>query len=764
MKIIELNIVEFGCIKDKKLSLSEGLNVISGDNESGKSTVMLFIKFMLYGLPRKTSRSSDRERALSWDNHRAAGTMLVENKGKRYLIERRTAMGARLSEACKLTDLDTGEVIEGVAGEVLLEVPAEVFESSCFMPQMRTADISRAQASGAIENMLVSADESIDVTRILEKIDKVRKEYRLNRGEGGLLYDTEQKLSALRIKHREAVDKHLAYNDMNARLLRTEKNIEKTTASYAASKHMLDDINNAQLIRRFDELGARKKTLSETEHSLADLEASVSFDGFIADESHVAALTEARATLAAAHAKAQKRAEELSTLPKISSADSSLADMGENIEQRGGKNAVTADIRAYDKKRRTLKTAGTVMLALCAVCGVAASVLFLAVSRLIPAIAVGAAALLLLAVGMITMVNSSKLKRNRDAACGQYGVGFAEIDAYLDGCLSALARRRSASSEAVAARVRLDSAEEDRSAARDKLCALAGKTVAVTDKSVDGLLALSLSESERLGDFCRKRAQLRGEIYALGTLVSNFEKELSAYDEQALRESVRINVSELTQQEVERARTKERFDRERLELLQTEARNLRESLAALRAGLSADPVEIADTVCELEQRLVADTEYYDALMLAKEHIERASEVMSGSVTPEIGRRASEMMSLVSDGAHSAVQTTKSFDISVEQDGFLVSAELLSGGTRDAAYICLRIALMQRLFGASMPPLIMDESLCQLDDDRARNVLSLLSKLSDTTQCILFTCHTREASMCKELGIGDARYFSFAKEK
>ena len=62
MRILKLNIIEFGCIKDREIILDEGLNVISGDNASGKSTVMLFIKYMFYGLARRSSKNTERER------------------------------------------------------------------------------------------------------------------------------------------------------------------------------------------------------------------------------------------------------------------------------------------------------------------------------------------------------------------------------------------------------------------------------------------------------------------------------------------------------------------------------------------------------------------------------------------------------------------------------------------------------------------------------------------------------------------------------
>ena len=52
MKIKSINIASFGGVKDLKLELEGGLNVIYGDNEKGKTTVMSFIKMMLYGSER----------------------------------------------------------------------------------------------------------------------------------------------------------------------------------------------------------------------------------------------------------------------------------------------------------------------------------------------------------------------------------------------------------------------------------------------------------------------------------------------------------------------------------------------------------------------------------------------------------------------------------------------------------------------------------------------------------------------------------------
>ena len=54
MKLIKLEIIEFGALHDYTLEFNDGLNIIEGQNESGKSTIMAFIRFMLYGFAGKS--------------------------------------------------------------------------------------------------------------------------------------------------------------------------------------------------------------------------------------------------------------------------------------------------------------------------------------------------------------------------------------------------------------------------------------------------------------------------------------------------------------------------------------------------------------------------------------------------------------------------------------------------------------------------------------------------------------------------------------
>ena len=66
MTFESIYIKSFGKLNGKKIVFSDGVNIIEGANESGKSTIGAFIQFIFYGLPSKTS---EKLRYISWIPH-----------------------------------------------------------------------------------------------------------------------------------------------------------------------------------------------------------------------------------------------------------------------------------------------------------------------------------------------------------------------------------------------------------------------------------------------------------------------------------------------------------------------------------------------------------------------------------------------------------------------------------------------------------------------------------------------------------------------
>lgn len=86
MRITTLDIYGFGKLRDRQITLSEGINVIEGFNEAGKSTLMAFIRSIFFGFE---SRRNPHLRYEPIQGGRFGGAIEIEDdEGEKYRIER----------------------------------------------------------------------------------------------------------------------------------------------------------------------------------------------------------------------------------------------------------------------------------------------------------------------------------------------------------------------------------------------------------------------------------------------------------------------------------------------------------------------------------------------------------------------------------------------------------------------------------------------------------------------------------------------------
>ena len=71
MIINRLILKNFGKFQGKEIELKEGINILFGENESGKSTIHVFFQSMLFGMKRgrgKASKTDIYSRYMPWEN------------------------------------------------------------------------------------------------------------------------------------------------------------------------------------------------------------------------------------------------------------------------------------------------------------------------------------------------------------------------------------------------------------------------------------------------------------------------------------------------------------------------------------------------------------------------------------------------------------------------------------------------------------------------------------------------------------------------
>ena len=112
MKIQKLILSDFGKFHKEEMKLSPGLNIITGGNESGKTTLRRFIRSMFFGLERDRgirARQDDYTRYKPWEHGRFQGSMEIEIEGKEYRLFRNFLTAEK---QVTLTELATGREID----------------------------------------------------------------------------------------------------------------------------------------------------------------------------------------------------------------------------------------------------------------------------------------------------------------------------------------------------------------------------------------------------------------------------------------------------------------------------------------------------------------------------------------------------------------------------------------------------------------------------------------------------------------------------
>ena len=91
MKLLSLHIEGFGKFHDLDLTFKDGINVVYGKNEAGKSTLHTFIKGMLFGIERQRGRASKNDvysKYEPWKGAAYEGFLRLESEGQVYRIQR----------------------------------------------------------------------------------------------------------------------------------------------------------------------------------------------------------------------------------------------------------------------------------------------------------------------------------------------------------------------------------------------------------------------------------------------------------------------------------------------------------------------------------------------------------------------------------------------------------------------------------------------------------------------------------------------------
>jgi len=761
MIIKKINIVSFGTLRDFSAELSDGINIISGANESGKSTILSFIRFIFYGLPSRRSEEGvlEHDRALSWQDGVAEGSIEIECDKGFFRIERRGIRADNrdgYSEKCQIIDLSMGSaVLKGeVPGQYFFGVPSGVYDSTSSVKQQALSSLSGGEIGSSIENILFSADEAIYTERALTRLNTARRQFRLQRGNGGKIAEltaVRDNLSRRLIEAEEASKNVLA---LKSTVERARKLTAELRAKLTVAEDRLRAFETIQTLKRFDMLHAGEAKVAALTEEREKLLSEFGHEGKLPDRAYVSELDSLSRRLATAESEAAKSAGELAGLRGEQTGDTNLAARADDIEHTGGPEAV-AD--KYKKLRSSVgaRLAWGIILVILgiALMGGSLAVYFM---KLIPAIDMAVSSgitvggLLLALIGLSLALTASKAKKRAASYLFELGieqdgrVDRKTIVSHAAACLEAKAQIDDFSKKLGT----LEQSHAKKNAAVLEIVDQAKVTLARFGIDGDNQnISLLLAETaERASKVAERSASLDSDIEKYTASVADSRSKLEGEDEASLRAHITpaakamLDLANLTTLKQERDEYAARLDAARTRLLDSE-KNL-----GIIEGTCESPNRIAAELEEAEIALYEAEKKHAAIVLAYESISNAGDSLRRNVTPRLRANAGALMKHLTDGKYYDFGISEDFALSILTDSGTKSVSSLSAGTRDAAYFSLRTALSTMLFPNERPPMILDEVFAQLDDTRAAALLNLLSKIAEESQVIVLTCHSRESEI------------------
>ncbi len=741
MKILSINVTEFGKLRDLEIKLSDGMNIIEGSNESGKSTLLLFVVYMLYGLPRSSRKGApdafDKQRSLSWENKRAEGSMTLLHGGRRLRIERENTKRSA-SSAARVFDLDTGERLElsGEVGEELLGIGRESFESSLWCGQTRSGAIKAEDLSNTLSNLSLTADESVDGEAALSALRNARKQYRHERGNGGVIFELDEEIARER-ERKARVDRELAesYADRE-RLIELEGELQLAEKRFSEIKTLKDSMTTVALLSGFRRLDEDEKKLRDAESELEALRAENGYSKIEPDGNILARL---RMLIAAREEKRVEYHEISRQQPEPPRVDSEAVEAAMRISEKydlgGALEAVEKRILSF----KTARAAAIPFFALGALSAAGAALGLLGVR--LPFLALTAVFGL---IGVLLLIRSSKLKNSLSADLSKIGAGIDDYRVRIDHCFTQK-RVLTAEKEAAEAflRQRRDNALRELERIGEQIREL------VTAYGRD-----SESEEElirRIERFIKKKEDVKRRIMLVSSFVERDRKQLEGQDRKKLEASLPKNIGYKANISGASLETEYAEASSALEDLRNRLTETKIKLSGYRAT-EDNSLDIKRGIDDLCAKRAEAVYRYQVLTKALEATDAAYSNMRRNFAPKIRENASDKLEKISGGKYSRLFMSEDFGISIDVLGSERELGNFSTGACDAAYLALRLALTENIFSEPMP-VFLDESLSNLDDRRAACALALLGEyVKNGGQCILLTCHPREAEIARSLSL------------
>lgn len=788
MKLRRLTVAGFGRLAGRTFAFTDGLNVVYGANEAGKSTLAAAIVASLYGSGRR------KEAWRPWDGGTYATTLFYElSDGREFEVQRDYARDAK---GVHIYDRDGNDISGDVAmgrtispGDVHLKIPYDAFiNASCVLQQGVGIEAERnAPIATALARALDGGPKEDAALGAVKRLEDARKAH-----VGTPRSTVNNPLKALRDGlTRRTAEADTARNRRDALATLRERrgaNLaerDRLAERRAGAERELKTLQAAELRSRLEQLRVYRNDLAALQSERGQYDDVAGFPAERIGELDAAFYAWRSAENAAVSAETESALRAL-TLVERSELAARRADAGaiDDVEFQALHAAADAAAAA-----RSAATAAANEAAAARREGDGGRTLAGA------ALAVGAV-FGVLALGMAI------------AHWWSFTEVFAAITAVAFAIVGWRSRERIRNARAAARKQRI--ADESLTAERNASATVAAVLDRLGVTSIEDLT----HRRERLAELLRMRAnaerasaraaELRGEERRTAATFDDVAEELvpgapgTRAERHAIanertqrrrkRDGVDSGMAMLALQRSEILRGDEEFalvgERDALAAAgivpaETYSRALRDEVQARISELDRlmRDAELATATLTVElnlgenaipdlapleedvERLRAELDGLDtfdrALALAASTVSRLTREAHQAFARRLETYAAPALRDVTGGRYSEIRvdpTTFVVKARVPETDQIVDLESLSAGTRDQVYLIIRIA-MARMFaeGLELPPLLLDDPFAYWDDTRIARCIPIIAYNAFDAQTILFTASPELAAVAERIG-------------
>lgn len=186
MKLLELHINGFGKFHDRTITFEDGINVIYGRNEAGKSTLHTFIRGMLFGIERGRGRASKNDlytKYEPWENSGSyEGWLRLLSDDTVYRIERRFRKDNKSFRIINETLGREEEPTKALMDRLLCGLNETSYNNTISIGQLKSAteESMAGELKNYIANMNTTGNIALNITKASSFLRNKRRSLETN--------------------------------------------------------------------------------------------------------------------------------------------------------------------------------------------------------------------------------------------------------------------------------------------------------------------------------------------------------------------------------------------------------------------------------------------------------------------------------------------------------------------------------------------------------------------------------------------------------